>query len=95
MSLTEPRWSAFLGAMTPFTVKDYMYILADVAAFRTKIYQYLQEKQIDMIICPGWYMPAFKLGSAKVLLCEFRNLALWLLLLSFGMCSTTLQVQFQ
>lgn len=42
-------------------------MLADLNDLRKQVFEYLQEQDIDLIICPGFAIPAFKLGLSNVL----------------------------
>lgn len=51
------------------------------------VYQYLRKNEIDIVICPGFFMPAFKLGESPVRPLLLRNTPIVLAMGPSGVCS--------
>ena len=56
-----------IKSAVPYSIKEYMFMVARLQEIRKNVYSYLSEKGIDIIICPGFGLPPFLHGQAKVL----------------------------
>lgn len=64
--MSQPRLAALIRCSIPYDIKEYFTILYDFNEIRKELYAYLKSKEIDLIVCPGTFIPPFRLGTANV-----------------------------